>query len=277
MHPITGEILQVIQDDILVDPELGSGAVKITPCHDLNDYECAVRHNLHGINIMDDDGYLNDNAKNCDLAGMNRYQARSKILKMLEEKGLLEGKDEHPMTLTRCSRSGDVLEPMLKPQWFVDCNNLAKRSVDMVSAEGSVENSIGIYPRKQKEEWDRWLNNIQDWCISRQLWWGHRIPAYRVVLNDNNSGTGYDKETDGIWIIARSMEDAKVIAAERYGISQEEVDLVQDEDVLDMVFFGTVSFVSSWLAIWWEGRSAIIHVMSTMEFQQVWLRIIRCL
>ena len=113
MHPITGEILQVIQDDILVDPELGSGAVKITPCHDLNDYECVVRHG-YGINIMDDDGYLNDNAKNCGLDGMNRYQARAKILKMLEEKGLLEGEDEHPMTLTRCSRSGDVLEPMLK-------------------------------------------------------------------------------------------------------------------------------------------------------------------
>ena len=102
---------------------------------------------------------------------------------MLKEKGLFKGEDDHPMTLTRCSRSGDVLEPLLKPQWFVNCNDLAKESIKMVNEKKKNDGTlIDIRPSKQIDEWNRWLENIQDWCISRQLWWGHRIPAYKIVF-----------------------------------------------------------------------------------------------
>ena len=244
LHPLTGEILKVVQDDILVDPELGSGVVKITPSHDLNDYECALRHNLTGMNIMDDDGYLNDHAENCNLNGLNRYHARVEILNMLKEKGLFKGEDDHPMTLTRCSRSGDVLEPLLKPQWFVNCNDLANESIKMVNEKKKNDGTlIDIRPSKQIDEWNRWLENIQDWCISRQLWWGHRIPAYKIVFkngrNNNISNTSNNNGNNDLqdWIIARTIEDARKAVVEKYnGIDENDFHLIQDEDVLDTWF-----------------------------------------
>jgi valyl-tRNA synthetase len=171
VHPFNGRKIPIVLDKVLVDMEFGTGAVKITPAHDPNDYECGKRHNLTEITVIDEDGAIN--SEGGQFAGLMRYDARVAIEKALEEKGHLKGKAANPMQLPKCSRSGDIIEPMLKPQWYVDCKDMARRSCDAVR-DGSLE----IKPEFHKKTWFRWLENIHDWCISRQLWWGHRIPAY---------------------------------------------------------------------------------------------------
>lgn len=150
-------------------------------------------------------GTLNENAG--EFEGMNRFEARKKVVETLEKKGFLVGKNSHKMVLARCSRSGDILEPLLYAQWYIKTGELAHTSMKMVENE-----SLQILPPSFKDDWFRWLGNIRDWCISRQLWWGHRIPAYRVSLNKDSS--------EEIWIAAHSVEDAHQIAQSKYNLEK---------------------------------------------------------
>lgn len=157
---------------------------------------------------------MNENAG--EFAGVNRLEARDLVVEKLTEKGCFLGKDSHPMRLARCSRSGDILEPLLYPQWYVKTTDLAKISYKLVE-NGTVE----ILPTQFKEEWFRWLGNIHDWCISRQLWWGHRIPAYQVNLKNSQNK---DQE---IWIATHSEEEAHEIALTKYKLEKDSYFLKQ--------------------------------------------------
>jgi valyl-tRNA synthetase len=227
IHPFNGRRIPIITDSKLVDPKLGTGAVKITPAHDPNDYECGKRHKLEFINILTDDGKLNDNG--AQFTGMMRYDARNAVVKALEEKGLFRDKQPHKLAIGKCSRSGDIIEPMLKPQWYVDCKEAAATAVQKVRSE-----ELKIYPEREKDTWYRWLENIQDWCISRQLWWGHRIPAYFVTIKGREDQ--FEKSNTDHWVVARTREEATKIAAERFSADVNDVSLEQDEDVLDTWF-----------------------------------------
>jgi valyl-tRNA synthetase len=171
VHPFVNRKVPIITDAILVDPKFGTGAVKVTPAHDFNDFATGKRHKLEEINIFNLDGTLN--AEGGPFAGMDRKKARSAVKKALEEKGLARGTKPHVLTLPRCQRSGDVVEPMISTQWFLKMEGMAKKALDAVATGKTV-----IIPEEWKKTYDHFLENIQDWCVSRQLWWGHQIPAW---------------------------------------------------------------------------------------------------
>ncbi|KAM9738210.1 valine--tRNA ligase, mitochondrial isoform 2-T2 [Menidia menidia] len=222
-HPFTGRLLPVVTDP-LVDRSLGTGAVKVTPAHDHTDLLLAHRHSLPRVSVIAEDGTM---APSCGrwLEGVKRFDARQKVLDALVEKNLFRGKQPHAMTLPVCSRSGDIIEPLLKKQWFVRCDGMAKKAIQAVE-DGQLE----IIPPHYKKTWHNWLSNISDWCISRQLWWGHQIPAYRVELP--NSTTELQDE----WVWGQSEDEARRRAADKYGVKPEDVSLTQDPDVLDTWF-----------------------------------------
>ena len=224
-HPfIKDRKMVVITDDILVDMNFGTGAVKITPAHDPNDYKCGKRHNLPQINILDESGKINHNGG--DFAGKPRFDARVDVYKALEKIGQIKGKTPNPMRLGLCSKSNDIIEPFLKPQWYVDCKDMAKRSVDVVRSK-----ELKIVPEFHERTWFQWLENIQDWCISRQLWWGHRIPAYLVTIPGKLDHP--DTNNHEHWVVGRDEAEAKESAAKKWGVNVSDVSLSQDEDVLD--------------------------------------------
>jgi valyl-tRNA synthetase len=150
-------------------------AAKITPAHDPNDFKCGKKHGLDFIKIFTPDGKIAPNGG--EFAGQMRFDGRNAVIAALKEKGLYRKKEDNEMKVPVCSRSGDIIEPTLCPQWWVDCKDMAKRSTDAVR-DGSLE----LIPKFHNDTWFRWLDNVQDWCISRQLWWGHRIPAYSVQV-----------------------------------------------------------------------------------------------
>jgi len=214
--------LPIVLDDILVDLNLGTGAVKITPAHDENDFACAKRHQLSGPTIFNQDGTLNANCGS-EWQGMDRFEAREKLVKRLDDLGLYRGKRSNPMSLQKCSRSGDVIEPMLKKQWFVNCDEMAARALKLVET-GEIE----LKPEWHKKTYKHFLENIRDWCVSRQLWWGHRIPAYKL--------SGRQEEE---WIIAESEDEAIQQANEKYP-NESPLRLEQDPDVLDTWFSSSI-------------------------------------
>mmetsp|Transcript_34869 Transcript_34869/g.67419 ORF Transcript_34869/g.67419 Transcript_34869/m.67419 type:complete len:1020 (-) Transcript_34869:166-3225(-) len=242
-HPIIPDRkMTVITDDVLVDPEFGTGAVKITPAHDHNDFECGMRHGLPCINLLDNEGKMNENAGK--YKGMRRFVVREKIIEELKEKGLYEGKGENKMVLGFCSRSGDVVEPVLRPQWWVDCDNMAKRSCDAVES-----GELQILPAFHIKTWNAFMKTPQPWCISRQLWWGHRIPAYFITIDGYTASKeeeekakqgGYEVGTDAdanFWVAARDEKEAMAKAIERFPkVDKTKIKLKQDEDVLDTWF-----------------------------------------
>ncbi len=206
--PLTDRKIRIIADDY-VDMEFGTGCVKITPAHDFNDYEMGQRHNLEIINILTDDAKIND-AVDTPYIGMDRFDARKQIIKDLDEQGLLEKIDPHKLMVPRGDRTNAVIEPYMTDQWFVKVAPLAKPAIDAVK-----NGDIRFIPENWNKTYFNWMDNIQDWCISRQIWWGHRIPAW------------YD--TDGNIFVANSEEEAQAQAGE--GIK-----LTQDNDVLDTWF-----------------------------------------
>ncbi|KAJ1035366.1 hypothetical protein NDA13_000785 [Ustilago tritici] len=224
VHPfVQGRKIPIVADSIIVDMEFGTGAVKITPAHDPNDYEVGKRHDLEFINILNDDGTLNENCG--EFAGMKRFSARRVVIDKLKEIGnYIETKD-NPMTVPICSRSGDVIEPIMKPQWWVNCKPLAAKVIERVRA-----GEMTIVPNVSEKEFFRWMENIQDWCISRQLWWGHRCPVYFV----NIQGGSQDRSDEKLWVSGRTHEEAQERADKL--ANGKSFTLEQDEDVLDTWF-----------------------------------------
>jgi valyl-tRNA synthetase len=208
--PLTGRTIPVIADDY-VDPEFGSGCVKITPAHDFNDYEIGKRHGLGMINILDDNAAIGDEAPDA-YRGLDRFEARKRIVEDMEKLGLLEKIEDHRLMIPRGDRSHAVVEPYLTDQWFVKIAPLAKPAIGAVE-DGRIE----FVPANWSKTYFDWMHRIEDWCISRQLWWGHRIPAW------------YD--TDGKIYVGINEQDAR----DRAGLSAD-IELRQDEDVLDTWF-----------------------------------------
>eukprot|EP00560_Eucampia_antarctica_P005612 CAMPEP_0197833000 /NCGR_PEP_ID=MMETSP1437-20131217/17227_1 /TAXON_ID=49252 ORGANISM="Eucampia antarctica, Strain CCMP1452" /NCGR_SAMPLE_ID=MMETSP1437 /ASSEMBLY_ACC=CAM_ASM_001096 /LENGTH=1069 /DNA_ID=CAMNT_0043436719 /DNA_START=40 /DNA_END=3249 /DNA_ORIENTATION=- len=229
IHPINGRRIPIIQDSVLVDMNLGTGAVKITPAHDPNDYACGKRHNLEFITMLSPDGSINHNG--APFKGMMRYDARIAVEEALDKKGLLIGKVPNKMRLGKCSRSGDILEPMITPQWYVSCDDMAKRATDVVR-----NGTLKIVPEEHEKTWFQWLDNIRDWCVSRQLWWGHQIPAWFAIKKGEEDIDKNDMSNNSRWVVARSEEVALENAAKLLGCSKDEVVLERDEDVLDTWF-----------------------------------------
>jgi valyl-tRNA synthetase len=168
--PLMNREIPIITDE-LAQPEFGTGAVKVTPAHDPNDFEAGKRHNLPQIDIMDEHAHMNANAG--AYAGMDRYEARKMVLVDLQAGGFLVGEIDHALALGRCERCGTVVEPRLSEQWFIKIQPLAQKAIEVVES-----GEITIVPENYKQIYLNWMNNIHDWCISRQLWWGHRIPAW---------------------------------------------------------------------------------------------------
>jgi valyl-tRNA synthetase len=170
-HPFVDRTIPIVTDAVLVDPKFGTGAVKVTPAHDWSDFATGKRHTLKEINILNLDGTMNAAAG--PFAGMDRKDARRAVKKALAEKGLARGAKPHVLTLPRCQRSGGVVEPMISTQWFLRMKAMAERALEAVRSGKTV-----IIPAEWEKTYDHFLENIQDWCVSRQLWWGHPIPAW---------------------------------------------------------------------------------------------------
>jgi valyl-tRNA synthetase len=210
--PLTGRTIPVIADSY-VDPAFGSGCVKITPAHDFNDYAIGQRHGLPLINVFTPDAHLNDNAP-AAYRGLDRFEARERVLADLEAAGLIERIEPHKLMIPRGDRSGAVIEPYLTDQWYVRIEPLAAPAIEAVES-----GRIRFVPENWDKTYFQWMRNIQDWCISRQLWWGHRIPAW------------YDEA--GNVFVARTAAAAAEQARAQHG---REVPLRQDDDVLDTWF-----------------------------------------
>uniref|UniRef100_A0A8C3PBU8 Valine--tRNA ligase, mitochondrial n=1 Tax=Chrysemys picta bellii TaxID=8478 RepID=A0A8C3PBU8_CHRPI len=174
-HPFTGRLLAIITDP-LVERDLGTGAVKVTPAHSHADYELGKHHGLPLVSVIGEDGAMTAEFPTHSPSGLNRFVAREKVVSALKERGLYRGMKDHAMALPLCSRSGDVVENLLKSQWFLRCEEMAQRALE-------VRGHLKLTPKFHEKNWRTWLSNISDWCISRQLWWGHQIPAYQVSVS----------------------------------------------------------------------------------------------
>ena len=209
--PLMNREIPVVADEY-VDMEFGTGVVKMTPSHDPNDFEVAKRTGLEFINIFTEDAHVNSNGGKYE--GLERFSARKAILADLEAEGLLVGTKEHNHAVGHCYRCDSIIEPRVSTQWFVKMEPLAKRALEVVK-----NGQIQITPKRWEKVYYNWLENIRDWTISRQIWWGHRIPAYYAE--------------DGTVFVARNMEEAKAQAKEKFG---KEVSLREETDVLDTWF-----------------------------------------
>ncbi|MES2808902.1 MAG: valine--tRNA ligase [Bacteroidota bacterium] len=215
--PLINREIPVILDEY-VEMDFGTGCLKVTPAHDLNDYELGQKHNLQVIDILNDDGTLNDKAE--ILIGEDRFAARKKIAVLLEEAGQLEKVEEYKSQVGFSERTNAVIEPKLSMQWFCKMEEMAKPALDYV-----LNGEIKLIPEKFTNTYRHWMENVKDWCISRQLWWGQQIPAYYLP--------------NGQYVIAKTAEEA-LVQAQQIDVKLTLADLTQEEDVVDTWF-------SSWL------------------------------
>ena len=216
--PLVNRVIPVIEDEY-VDIEFGTGCLKVTPAHDINDYMLGDKHNLETIDIFNDNGTISEAAGM--YVGMDRFDVRKQITEDLEKAGLLEKVDDYVNKVGCSERTGVAIEPKLSMQWFLSMKHFADMALPPV-----MEDEIRFYPTKYKVTYKNWLENIKDWCISRQLWWGHRIPAYYMP--------------EGGFVVAETAEEALKLAQAKGSKAQTIADLRQDEDALDTWF-------SSWL------------------------------
>ncbi|MFM6934342.1 MAG: valine--tRNA ligase [Flavobacteriales bacterium] len=218
--PIINREIPIIADDY-VDKDFGTGCLKVTPAHDTNDYELGRKYNLPSIDLFNDNGTLNEHGAH--YAGKDRFEVRKEIEKELDEKGYLVKTEDIINKVGFSERTNAVIEPKLSMQWFVSMKELAQPALDNV-----MNGNIQFHPDKFKNTYRHWMENVKDWCISRQLWWGHRIPAW------------YFGNRPDDFVVAKTKEEALKLASEKAGREIQEVELNQDEDVLDTWF-------SSWL------------------------------
>jgi len=218
--PIANRVIPIITDEY-VDMEFGTGCLKVTPAHDTNDYDLGQRHNLETIDILNDNGTLNENGLHYE--GKDRFEVRKEIEKELYDKGYLVKTEDHINKVGFSERTNAVIEPKLSLQWFLSMKELAQPALDNV-----MNGNINFHPDKFKNTYKHWMENVKDWCVSRQLWWGHQIPAYFYGEGEND------------FVIAKTKEEAAKLATEKAGKTITVEDLRQDEDVLDTWF-------SSWL------------------------------
>ncbi len=217
--PLVQRSVPIIMDDY-VDMEFGTGCLKITPAHDINDYEIGMRHNLETIDTFNDDGTLSEKAQ--VLVGVDRFEARKQIVPMLEEAGNLVKVEDYKNKVGYSERTDVVIEPKLSAQWFLAMEKLGKPALKAVESD-----NVEFHPKKFKNLYRHWMGNVKDWCISRQLWWGHQIPVYYL--------------TDGSFVVAETADKALELAKEKTSNpALTMADLKQDEDVLD-------TWASSWL------------------------------
>lgn len=268
--PLVGREIPIIADDY-VDREFGTGCVKITPAHDFNDYEMGQRHNLEQINVLTADAAINDNAPE-KYRGLDRYEARDVIVHDLKELGLLEGIQDHKLMVPRGDRSGAVIEPFLTDQWYVKADVLAEPAVKAVK-----EGKVKFVPGNWDKTFFNWMDGIQDWCISRQIWWGHRIPAWY----DNN----------GHVYVGHDEADVR----QKHNLA-DDLELNQDEDVLDTWFssalwpFSTLGWpentdaLKTWyptsvlvtgfdIIFFWVARMMMmgLHFMDDVPFREIYI------
>ena len=218
--PISNRIIPIIQDDY-VDMEFGTGCLKVTPAHDTNDYDLGKKHSLETIDIFNDNGTLNEKGLHYD--GLDRFEVRKQIEKELYDKGYLVKTEDHINKIGFSERTNAVIEPKLSLQWFVDMKELAQPALENV-----MNGNIKFHPDKLKNTYKHWMDNVKDWCISRQLWWGHQIPAWYF-------GAGSED-----YVVAKTADEAIQLATVKAGRTISISELKQDEDVLDTWF-------SSWL------------------------------
>lgn len=211
-HPLVDRLIPIIGDSILVDPEFGTGAVKVTPAHDPNDYEVGRRHDLEFITIFDESARINN--RGGPYEGLDRFDARKKIKEDLRNLGLERGTKEHTMAIGKSQRSGAIVEPMISTQWFVKIHPLAEPAIEAVET-----GKVRFVPGQWENLYFSWMREIRDWCISRQLWWGHRIPAWYGP--------------DDTIFVEMTEEEAHAAAKKHFG---HDVELKQEEDVLDTWF-----------------------------------------
>lgn len=237
-HPLLPKItLPIVPDAELVDPSFGTGAVKITPSHDINDYAFWKRHSSSStspdntspenrtdiplVPVFSATGHILPSCGIPSLVGIDRLHARKSVVKLLKDTGVYRGKRDHIMRVGKCERSGCIIEPLLRPQWYLSTKPLAEKALAQSKLQELIIRPVSPY----SDEWQRWLGGIHDWCLSRQIWWGHRIPAYRVVTPE---------KVGERWIVAANE------TAAREQLTTEENErgcvLEQDPDVLDTWF-----------------------------------------
>jgi valyl-tRNA synthetase len=221
--PLINREIPIIADEY-VDVEFGTGCLKITPAHDPNDYEIGLKHDLPVIDTINEDGTLNDKCEVERYTGKDRFEVRKMIVKDIKEADQLVKIEDFTTRIGRSERTDSIVEPKLSLQWFIKMKEISKRALEVVETD-----EVALHPSKFKNTYRYWMENVRDWCISRQLWWGHRIPAY------------YYGQGDDEFVVAESMEEALSLAKKQKGDpGLKESDLIQDEDVLD-------TWASSWL------------------------------
>lgn len=228
-HPFLDRRIPIIADGY-VDPEFGTGAVKITPAHDPNDFAMGERHKLEFINILNDDGTLNESTG--EFKDIKRFDARYKVIDALKAKGLYVKWEHNPMPLPLCAKSKDVIEPLMKPQWWMKMADSedGKPGLAAAAIKAVKDGEITIRPESAERSFYRWMGNIKDWCLSRQLWWGHQAPAYFISI-EGEPGDDADGER---WVTGRTQEAAESKARARF--PDKELTLKRDPDVLDTWF-----------------------------------------